>query len=112
MVALIRRGAHDSTFRRERPTRWHPELVQNPDRGEDQFFATAAAFTDETAWAFIRKHLERGEFVQVIALDKPPGRKGFVMKIDLGSDMPKLYVKLQLGSGIVWGRSFHYDQHG
>lgn len=111
MVALIRRGAHDSGFSRERPTRWYPDRVQNPDRSEDPLFAAPVAFTEETAWPFILKRLERGEYVQVVALDKPPGRKGFVMKIDLGSDVPKLYVKLQLGSGIVWGRSFHYDQH-
>ena len=34
------------------------------------------------------------------------------MLIDLGSHVPKLYVKLQLGSGKIFGRSFHYSEHG
>ena len=34
------------------------------------------------------------------------------MKIDLGRNVPRLYIKLQLGSGEVIGRSFHYSDHG
>ena len=34
------------------------------------------------------------------------------MKIDLGRNVPKLYVKLQLGSGKIFGRSFHYSERG
>ena len=32
------------------------------------------------------------------------------MKIDLGLGLPKLYVKLQLVSKKVIGRSFHYSE--
>ena len=67
-------------------------------------------FTDETAWTFVADRLDQGEGVQVNVLDKPPGRRGYVMKVDVGSDVPRLYIKLELGSGRVWRRSFHYDQ--
>ncbi len=40
----------------------------------------------------------------------PRGSKGYVMKIDLGLGLPKLYVKLQLVSKKVIGRSFHYSE--
>ena len=33
------------------------------------------------------------------------------MEIDIEPDMPRLYVKLQLGAGKIIGRSFHYTQH-
>ena len=32
------------------------------------------------------------------------------MKIDLAPGQPQLYVKLQLGSGKIIGRSFHYSE--
>ena len=32
------------------------------------------------------------------------------MKIDLGQSVPKLYIKLQLGRGKIFGRSFHYSE--
>lgn len=78
--------------------------MRNPEGSVDGFFA------DETARTFIADRLDQGEDVQVKVLDKPPARKGYVMKIDIGSDVPRLYIKLELGSGRVWGRSFHYDR--
>ena len=101
MVSLIRLGWYDSTFSPRRPTKWQPTRVRNPERGVD------LCFTDETAWTFVADRLERGEDVDVIELEKPPGREGYVMRIDIGSDVPKLYVKLELVAARVWGRSFH-----
>ena len=101
MVGLIRLGWYDSSFSRRRPTKWQPTRVRNPEGGVDYWF------TDETAWTFVADRLERGEHVQVIELRKPPGREGYVMRIDIGSDVPKLYVKLELVAARVWGRSFH-----
>jgi len=101
MVVLIRLGSYDSSFSRRRPTKWQPTRVRNPEGGVDH------CFTDETAWAFVADRLERGEHVRVIELKKPPGRKGYVMRIDIGSDVPRLYVKLELVQARVWGRSFH-----
>ena len=84
---------------------WRPAEVHNPTA------VLETHFTEETAWAFIVSRLEAGEEVEVIELHKPQGAKGYVMKIALGSDLPKLYVKLQMGSARVFGRSFHYSGH-
>lgn len=101
MVVLIRRGRYDSSFSRQRPTKWQPTRVRNPEGGVDQ------CFTDETAWAFVADRLEQGEHVRILELKKPRGRTGYVMTIDIGSDVPELYVKLELVQARVWGRSFH-----
>ena len=33
------------------------------------------------------------------------------MKIDVGADVPSLYVKLELRAGKIIGRSFHYSEY-
>lgn len=78
--------------------------MRNPDGVLDQYF------NDETAWELIVQKLEEGHPVEEIELKKPPGEKGYVMKIQLEPDQPLLYVKLQMGSGKIFGRSFHYDR--
>ena len=92
-------------FSRDRPTDWRPTEVRNPDGLLD------AHFTDSTAWELIAARLEVGAEVEVIELRQPPGAKGYVMKMELGTDVPKLYVKLQLGAGKIIGRSFHYSEY-
>lgn len=67
-------------------------------------------FDDPAAWELIASKLESGHEVESIVLDQPPGGKGYVMKIDLHPGRPRLYVKLQLGSGVVIGRSFHKSE--
>ncbi len=62
------------------------------------------------AWQFIEDKLAEGHPIEEVELRMPPGRKGYVLKINVGNNQPKLYVKLQLGSGQVIGRSFHYSQ--
>ena len=107
LVALAqRRDTRTSAFSRERPTAWRPTEIRNPDGVLDTHF------TDSTAWELIADRLEHGEDVEVIELNKPKGRRGYVMLIDLGPNVPPLYVKLQLGSGQIIGRSFHYSEHG
>lgn len=104
LIVLARRpGAHPSAFTRQRPTEWRPTEVRNPKGLLDSHF------TEETAWELIATRLERGQEVREIDLKQPKGKKGYVMLIDLGSDVPCLYVKLELGSGTVFGRSFHYS---
>jgi hypothetical protein len=39
------------------------------------------------------------------------GATGYVMKIELEPAVPVLYVKLELRSGRILGRSFHYSKH-
>ena len=105
VVLARRRRARTSAFSSSRPTDWRPTRVRNPEGVLDTHF------TDSTAWEFIAARLEAGEEVEVIPLRQPPGAKGYVMKIDLGADVPVLYVKLQRGSGRIIGRSFHYSEY-
>lgn len=106
LVILARRSrARTSAFSRSRPTDWRPTTVRNPDGLLDTHY------TDSTAWELIAARLEAGEEVEVIELHQPPGARGYVMKIDMGADVPMLYVKLQLGAGRIIGRSFHYSEY-
>lgn len=105
---LVRRARSSRTrtaaFTIQRPTEWRPTEVLNPNGLLDTHF------TGTTAWEFIASKLEAGEDVEIIRLRKPKGAKAYVMKIDLGPGLPELYVKLQMGSTKVIGRSFHYSK--
>ncbi len=92
-------------FRTDRPTDWRPGQVHNPNGVLDSHF------TDASAWEYIATKLENEHPVEVVELDKPPGAKGYVMKIDIETGKSKLYIKLQLGSGKIIGRSFHYSEY-
>ena len=106
LALLARRSsARFTDFSASMPTDWRPQQVRNPWGVLDEYFTEAAA------WELIAAKLEDGHPVEVVALRKPPGRKGYVMEISLGDDDPPAYVKLQLGSGKVIGRSFHYSEH-
>ncbi len=87
-----------SLFTAARPTHWAPYEVADPKTG--------VAFTSVGAWEFIVELLNGGIPIEIVVLDIPPGRTGYVLKID-GWSGCKIYIKLQLGSGIVFGRSFH-----
>ena len=89
------------------PTQWQPQQVRDPEEPEG---GLSPYFTDGGAWDLIADKLEAGHDVEVVELRKPRGSKGYVMKIRLGPSEPLLYVKLQLGSGTVIGRSFHYSE--
>ena len=92
-------------FRSERPTDWRPQQVRNPHGELDTHF------TDTTAWELIATRLENGHPIEKVQLHKPRGAIGYVMKIDLEPNRPQLYIKLQLGSGKIIGRSFHYSEY-
>lgn len=98
-----RRATRSSKFSRERPTDWRPTEVRNPRGVLDEFF------TNDTAWDFIASRLEDGQDVEVIDLNSPPGAVGYVMRVEIEPNLPKLYIKLQLGAAMVFGRSFHYS---
>lgn len=83
-----------------RPARWFPDKVRNPDDSGN-------FFTDEGAWELIARQTENGHRVEIIELEKPKGKTGYVMKIRLESSVPALYVKLELHRGWLLGRSFH-----
>ncbi len=106
LVILARRpSARVTEFTGERPTDWRPGQVRNPDGSLDGFF------TDASAWEFIATMLESDHPVEIVKLHKPTGAKGYVMKVDIEPGMSKLYIKLQLGSGKIIGRSFHYSDY-
>ncbi len=105
LIVLARRSnARVTEFSRDRPTDWRPGEVRNPAGTPWPYF------TRTSAWELIADVLEGGHDVETIALQKPPGAKGYVMKINLEPNKPHLYVKLQLGSGKIIGRSFHYSE--
>jgi len=82
----------------DHPSRWQPGTVRHPETGE--------LFDTMSAWPFIAACLQRGAEIEVIALDQPEGKKGYVMKIDgYGDDI--IYIKLEFSSKLVIGRSFH-----
>lgn len=99
---LVRRARSRRT-RRARftpgsPTKWHPTSCGDPRCGDP--------FTVDNCWEFVADAIESGAAVEVIQLRKPHGKRGFVVMLD-GIDGTKIYVKLQLSSDVVLGRSFH-----
>ena len=46
--------------------------------------------------------------MECVILEQPPGKKGYVMKPDIGAK--SVYIKFQMGAGKVIGRSFHYSE--
>lgn len=100
-ILARRRKARSSAFSPDAPTDWRPQTVLNPVVDGDYF-------TPDGAWEFIAERLEdENQVVEWIELNKPPGKKALVMII---SEDPKdIYIKVQLGSGKINGRSFHYS---
>lgn len=98
-VLCRRKSARTSDWSAQRPTEWRPNTVIDP--------TSDSPFTNVGAWEFVASQLENGVELELVQLEKPPGSSGYVFKILLGNR--QLYVKLQLGSGKVFGRSFHYS---
>ena len=104
LVSLLRRGARRLEFTPDSPINWRPGDVPNPDG------LLLDYFEDDSAWELIASKLEEGHDVETTILENPRGKTGYVMKIDLNPGRPRLYVKVQLGSGVVIGRSFHESE--
>ena len=104
LVQRVRsRKSRTKEFHLDRPVDWRPGEVRNPNGILD------LCFTDITAWGFIADRLEDGETVEVVPLRKPKGARGYVMKVELGPEV--VYVKLQLTTSKVVGRSFHLSKY-
>jgi hypothetical protein len=102
ILALAKRvSARVSESTPEHPCRWRPNTVKHPESGY--------SFTNKSAWEFVVELLESNHPIEEVTLKQPPGRKGYVMFVELGHVRP-LYIKLQLGTGAVIGRSFHYSE--
>ena len=106
-LAQLARSSRTRTtaFSPQQPTDWRPHRVRNPAGG------LSPTYTDGAAWELIAARLDEGHEVEVVDLRKPPGAKGYVMKITLGHDEPAVYVKLQLRGRQIVGRSFHYSHY-
>lgn len=99
MVRLIRANQFQTKFTRDAPTEWRPYEVRDPRTNE--------FFTEFSAQEYIAILLDGGHPVEEMKLDKPKGKRGFVMKKQLNPGHGELYIKLQMGQGCVIGRSFH-----
>jgi hypothetical protein len=86
------------------PSDWRPNTVRDPRDRDGQ------VFTEVGAWEYIVELLESGHDIEQVELKNPKGKTGFVLLVDVGNDVPKIYIKLQIGSGTVLGRSFHYSE--
>jgi len=96
--ALGGRGTRTSAFIPTAPTKWHPTSLRHPESGEP--------FTEDNCWTFIADAIGAGAEVEEIVLRLPPGKRGFVLKLE-GHGGVIIYVKLQLLAAKVFGRSFH-----
>ena len=94
------RKTRRAEFTKAAPCRWQPRGLLHPSRPTE-------TFTDDSAWEFIRKHLTAGIEIVEIQLDHPPGKTGYVIKPGGCPPIETIYVKLQIGNGLVLGRSFH-----
>lgn len=97
--------SRSSKFTAKAPCDFNPGKVVNPE-------GSGEPFTEEGAWLFIVSCLERGEPLDANTLQKPAGRTGSVMLVPGASGQPAIYIKLQLGSGVVLCRSFHESKVG
>lgn len=66
--------------------------------------------TKDGAWEFMASKWEAGHKTKPVQLQKPPGKTDYAMKFELAADLPKLYMKLELRSGKIFGQSFHYSE--
>ena len=104
LVNLARKAeTRSAAWTQDSPTDWRPQTVRKPGVSADRYF------TDQTAWDWIANQLESGCEVFEVELRKPRGKKGYVLESLLDPSEPPLYVKLELQSRKVIGRSFHYS---
>jgi hypothetical protein len=92
------RRTRTSAFSPRAPTKWHPTSLLHPATGEP--------FTEDNCWSFVAEAIDAGAPIEVIELKRPAGKRGFVLKL-AGHEGVTIYVKLQLLSEAVLGRSFH-----
>lgn len=83
------------------PCRWEPTSVINLN--------SELPFTDVGVWHYIADLAESGHPIEEITLNQPKGEKAYVMIVDLGETAARLYIKVQLKRGRIFGRSFHYS---
>ena len=103
MLNLLEARKVDAGWSEKQPVDWRPVSVTHPDPNVNM------AFTDKSCWYFIEQLLLDRHPIEVIALEKPPGEKGYVMLVETQPGSPDIYIKLQIGKDKLIGRSFHYS---
>jgi hypothetical protein len=81
------------------PCEWNPSEVINPEND--------MPFTEAGAWEYVACLAEKGQHFTEVELRKPKGDIAFETEIVPRENLPRLYIKVQLKCGKVWGRSFH-----
>lgn len=103
IAVLIRRKAYVVGHMPEYPVDWSHGEVIDPRSGQP--------FTHPGAWDFIAEKLEeKGTTIEEITLEKPEGRKAYVLREPTRDGI--IYIKVHFGGhegNIIVGRSFHYD---
>ena len=62
-----------SEFTVAAPTQWQPGTVRHPETGEP--------FTPKGAWDLVSECLDQGYALEIVILQQPAGKKGYVMKV-------------------------------
>lgn len=103
ILDLLKQGQVFTEFTSERPTKWHPDNVENPETG--------AVFTPTECWEFIKELVRRGHPIEEMVLDHPEGATGYVMIVPGDSVERDIYIKLEIANErtCLIGRSFHYS---
>jgi hypothetical protein len=96
-----KRDSRVTEWNPQMPSEWTPGRVTNPE--------VDMPFTEAGAWHFVADLLDCGHPIRRVVLRQPRGEEAFEMTVDLKAGMPKLYIKVQLKSGKIIGRSFHYS---
>ena len=103
MLDLLEARKNISEWSEKRPTNWRPSSVTNPNPDVN------IPFTNTTCWYFIEQLLHNKHPIKEITLDKPPGKKGYMMLFETESEPSDIYIKLEIANGQLIGRSFHYS---
>jgi hypothetical protein len=93
------RTCRSTAFTPKVPCDWSPQSVWDTRFG--------MLFTSEGAWNYIIELLESGHQFTSKAMKTPPNTIAYETVIDRGSNLPPLYIKLQILGGRILGRSFH-----
>jgi hypothetical protein len=93
------RRTRRTVFSPDAPCDWRPQQVRDPRSG--------VYFTEIGAWEFVVELITNGHPIEVVILQRPTGKKGYVLIAESCNESLEIYMKLQLGSGFVYDRSFH-----
>lgn len=98
------RKTRTTVFTSKTPCEWRPHTVVDPRH--------AMYFTDAGAWDFVVDLITDGHELKPITLRAPPGAIAYEILTAGVAGAPKIYIKIQIMSNMVYGRSFHYSLNG